>query len=116
MHVHAGGRFNQINRAWSEVLGWSEEELLGRDMLPNFVHPDDHERTLAQSAQLEEHGESAADFENRWRCTGGSYRWLLWSAHLSRAGRPDLRGGKGRDEAKRNERFFQAPRRRRGAG
>jgi PAS domain S-box-containing protein len=101
------GRFSQINRAWSEVLGWSEEELLGADML-EFVHPDDHERTLAQSAQLEEQGETAADFENRWRCTDGSYRWLLWSAHLSRAEGLVYAVARDVTEAKRNERLFQA--------
>ncbi len=100
------GRLQQINPAWSHVLGWSEDELLGSDML-EFVHPDDRESTLQQAARLEELGEASADFENRWRCKDGSYRWLLWSAHLSRAEGLIYAVAKDVTEAKRNARFFE---------
>jgi PAS domain S-box-containing protein len=100
------GHFRQINPAWSEVLGWSEEELLGSSML-EYVHPDDRERTLAQAEILERDGERAAAFENRWRCADGSYRWLLWSAHYSRDEQLIYAVAKDVTEAKRNERFFQ---------
>src|SRR5262249_47894864 len=101
------GHFKQINRAWSQVLGWSEEELLGSEMI-SYVHPDDREATLAQASRLNREGEAAADFANRWRCADGSYRWLLWSAHYSRA--EDLIYAVAKDvtDAKRTERFFQA--------
>jgi PAS domain S-box-containing protein len=100
------GRFRQINPAWSAVLGWSEEQLLGSEMI-DYVHPEDRERTLAQAAQLEQDGEASADFENRWRCADGTYRWLLWSAHLSRD--EDLIYAVAKDvtETKRTESFFQ---------
>ena len=101
------GQLRQINPAWSSVLGWSEEELLGSNML-EYVHPDDRDRTLAKRSALEDSGEAAADFENRWRCADGSYRWLLWSAHYSRD--EDLIYAVAKDvtDAKRNESFFKA--------
>jgi PAS domain S-box-containing protein len=100
------GRFRQINPAWSEVLGFTEEELLGSRMIEH-VHPDDRERTLAQAEQLERDGERAADFENRWRCADGSYRWLLWSAHFSHEEGLIYAVAKDVTEAKRDERLFQ---------
>jgi PAS domain S-box-containing protein len=102
----ADGRFRQINPAWSAALRWSEEDLLGNEMI-DFVHPEDRERTLEQAAKLEELGEASADFENRWRRADGSYRWLLWSAHLSRSESLIYAVAKDVTEAKRNERFFE---------
>ena len=74
--------------SWSRVESsldptWSEAQLLDSQMI-DYVHPDDRASTLEQAERLEQYGEASADFENRWRCADGSYRWLLWSAHLSR--------------------------------
>jgi PAS domain S-box-containing protein len=101
------GHLRQINPAWSKVLGWTEEELLGSNML-EYVHPEDRERTLEQAARLELDGEAAADFENRWRCADGSYRWMLWSARYSRDEQLIYAVAKDVTDAKRNERFFQS--------
>jgi PAS domain S-box-containing protein len=100
------GRFRQINPAWSQVLGWSDEELLGSEMI-DYVHPEDRERTLAHAAKLERDGEASAAFENRWRCADGTYRWLLWSAHLSREEELVYAVAKDVTETKRTENFFQ---------
>jgi PAS domain S-box-containing protein len=100
------GSFRQINPAWSQILGWDEEELLGTRML-DYVHPDDRERTLAQASKLVEDGELAANFENRWRCADGSYRWLLWSVHYSQEEDLGYAVAKDVTEAKRNELFFR---------
>ena len=45
----------------------------------DFVHPDDLEATIAEVAQLAT-GRHTFDFENRYRCHDGSYRWLAWTA------------------------------------
>ena len=47
----ARGYFISLNAAWENVLGWSREELTGRPFI-EFVHPDDVERTLAESAKV----------------------------------------------------------------
>lgn len=72
------GYFKRVNPAWEEALGFSAEELLGRPFI-EFVHEDDRERTLAESVRLAA-GQDSPDFENRFRCKDGSYRWLRWSS------------------------------------
>jgi diguanylate cyclase (GGDEF)-like protein/PAS domain S-box-containing protein len=71
------GRFIHLNPAWRSVLGWSPAELLGRRAI-ELVHPDDADRTLALSKRRASGG--IAEFENRYRCKDGSYRWLEWNA------------------------------------
>ncbi|MEX2608876.1 MAG: PAS domain S-box protein [Gemmatimonadota bacterium] len=72
------GYFRRLNPAWERTLGFTRQELMSRPFI-EFVHPDDRERTLAQNAQVRSGGQ-AADFENRYLCKDGSYRWLLWNA------------------------------------
>jgi len=45
----------------------------------DFVHPDDRERTLEQN-RIVRTGGQALSFENRYRCSDGSYKWLRWNA------------------------------------
>lgn len=72
------GTFKQVNPAWTKTLGWSEQELLSRPYI-EFVHPDDHEATLAAAAQISA-DRNLHGFENRYRCKDGSYTWISWNA------------------------------------
>jgi len=72
------GYFRRLNPAWERTLGFSREELMSRPFI-EFVHPDDRERTLAQNARVRAGGQ-ATGFENRYRCSDGSYRWFHWNA------------------------------------
>lgn len=67
-----------VNPAWSDTLGWSEEELIGRSIF-DLVHPDDLEHTQA-GAKESAAGKALQRFENRYRCKDGSYRWINWSS------------------------------------
>ena len=69
------GRFRSVNPAWTSVLGWSPEELVGTDHR-RLVHPEDY--AAEQAAQhlprpLPTH-------DNRVLCKDGSYRWISWVA------------------------------------
>ena len=72
------GRFLHLSPAWKRTLGWNEKELLDRAPL-EFVHPDDHESTIAIRERLAA-GEEILGFENRYRCSDGSYRWIEWNS------------------------------------
>jgi len=73
-----GGQLFALNPAFTNILGWSEAEMLGTSYL-ELVHPDDLEPTQRQMAALEAGGQ-VYRFENRWRRKNGSYCHLAWSA------------------------------------
>jgi PAS domain S-box-containing protein len=72
------GTITAVNPAWTEVLGWRADELVGTNLI-DFVHPDDLGRTAEGGRQLAE-GRSQARFDNRYRHRDGSYRWITWAA------------------------------------
>ncbi len=72
------GIFKKVNQAFVATLGYPEAELLSKPYL-EFIHPDDHQRTLAEVSSRLERGYTL-DFENRFLCKDGSVRWLSWSA------------------------------------
>lgn len=76
----ADGRFVTLNAAWEKVLGWTREELTGRQFI-EYVHPDDVERTMEQSARVSDPSYELVGFENRFRTKAGGWRWLRWTAH-----------------------------------
>ena len=67
-----------INPAWTSVMGWNSEELIGKQFL-NFVHPDDLPATLSEMNKLSE-GVTTFRFENRCKCKDGRYRVIAWTA------------------------------------
>ena len=76
------GYFKEINPAWTNTLGWSEEELLSRPWT-DFLHPDDMAAVNVCRKELSA-GKGIVRLESRYRTKKGDYRWLSWKA------RPDL--------------------------
>jgi PAS domain S-box-containing protein len=72
------GFFKQINPAWSKTLGWPARELLSRPYL-DLVHPEDRVATAAAGERLKA-GKPVIQFENRYQCSNGSYRWISWNS------------------------------------
>ena len=75
--VHLDGRFQRINPAFQQVLGFSEEELLGMSLF-ELIHPDDLPRTERGYESLAI-GEPIKWMENRLRTKEGTYKWVTWS-------------------------------------
>ena len=74
------GYFKRLNPAWETTLGFTQDELFARPLI-TFIHPDDRAATQL-AGQYGTRSQRLLAFENRYRCTDGSYRWLSWSATL----------------------------------
>ena len=72
----AEGVFRAVNPAWTTVLGWEADELIGQHFL-TVIHPDDAEPAL------EAYGRALQDmvprYEVRCRHKDGSDRWIAWA-------------------------------------
>lgn len=75
------GYFVELNAAWKECLGYGIDELRAAPFA-ELVHPDDRERTEAETAVLFA-GRETVGFENRYRAKDGSWHWLRWSSTLA---------------------------------
>jgi PAS domain S-box-containing protein len=72
------GFFKSLNPSWEKALGFTTEELMAQPYL-EFIHPEDRKATVAEAAHLKNR-EVTFEFENRYLCKDGSYKWLLWNA------------------------------------
>ena len=72
------GIIRRVNAAWTEVLGFDADALVGSSFF-DLVHPDDLEQTRREAERLGR-GVDTQRFENRYRRRDGGYRFLLWSA------------------------------------
>src|SRR5215217_1888652 len=91
--VHLDGRFQRVNPAFENVLGFSEEELLGKPLF-DLVHPQERAQTEAGFGKLAM-GEPVNFMENRLLSKDGNYKWFAWSYYP--VPEDDLAFGVGRD-------------------
>ncbi len=75
--VEQGGIFRAVNPAWTTLLGYRPDELVGRSFL---------ELILPEDADPARHGYAEAlasrdltSFENRYRHKDGTWRWISWN-------------------------------------
>ena len=71
------GTLLTVNTAWTSLLDWSPEELVGANFAA-FTHPDDLEATRAAFGRLLE-TPLVEPFEYRLRHRDGSFRWFAWT-------------------------------------
>lgn len=83
--MDADMRFNYVNRRFSEIMGYTQEEIVGRHLL-EFVHPEDAAKQLERVRERRE-GLSGS-YELRYRHRSGEYRWL----HVSVTPNMDVQG------------------------
>src|SRR6201987_1618727 len=72
------GYFKRVNKAWTEVLGYTKEELFTQPWI-NLVHPDDRQATTEEAIKVFQ-GHKTMSFGNRCLSKSGSFRWILWTA------------------------------------
>ncbi|HZZ14466.1 MAG TPA: response regulator, partial [Candidatus Sulfotelmatobacter sp.] len=95
------GYFKRVNKAWTDVLGYTKKELLTQPWI-NLVHPDDREETIAEATKVFE-GHKTMRFRNRCRSENGSFRWILWTAAAPADGQFFYATGRDVTETKRDE-------------
>ncbi|MDE3067494.1 MAG: PAS domain S-box protein [Verrucomicrobiota bacterium] len=95
------GYFKTLNPAWERTLGFSDEELLARPFL-EFIHPDDAAASQAEVGRLAS-GHETVNFENRFRCRDGAWRWFAWNARAVAAAQLIYAIGRDTTERKRNQ-------------
>lgn len=76
--ANVNGKFYKVNPAFTEVLGYSKEQLEGKPFV-DFIHPDDLEKTFKEVEKLSM-GDKSISFENRYRCKNGEYIVLSWNS------------------------------------
>ncbi|BFN38254.1 PAS domain S-box protein [Fidelibacter multiformis] len=79
--ANTDGQFIRLNPEWEKVLGYPLHELEGRSFL-ELIHPDDLDSTRKAISTLSDQ-EDVWNFENRYRCKDGSYRWIEWRSRPS---------------------------------
>ena len=71
------GYFLSANPAWTNLLGWSENEIKSLHV-NELRHPDDAAAAIAARRQLAR-GLQNVRIENRFRHRDGSWRWIAWT-------------------------------------
>ncbi|MBI2893197.1 MAG: PAS domain-containing sensor histidine kinase [Deltaproteobacteria bacterium] len=75
------GYFQRLNPAWERALGFTNEELCARPS-KEFIHPAEREMPASKREKLLT-GLDHVEYQNRFLCNDGSYRWILWNATVS---------------------------------
>ena len=70
------GYFLSVNPAWTDLLGWTEDEIKSLHV-GELRHPDDCRRRSARADLAQ--GVPTVRMENRFRHRDGSWRWIAWT-------------------------------------
>lgn len=81
-------RPTKLNHVWSEVLGWSNEELM-QMRFSDLIHPDDIKSIVSRYEKIQK-GEVIRNFLLRYRCKDGQYKFLSWNYQYDPAGNDAL--------------------------
>jgi len=73
------GYFKKINPAASDLLGYTEKELMSRPFT-DFLHPEDRIETLERIKAQRAFG-STYYVEERYLTSAGKFKWLAWTSH-----------------------------------
>jgi PAS domain S-box-containing protein len=99
------GDMNAVNPAWTDVLGWSEHELL-TNPYANIIHPDDVPVTVAALEEMNETGQPTR-FQNLILSKSGEWKPIDWTVAPEPDGLHFIAVGRDLTEDKARERQLQ---------
>lgn len=68
------GRIKKVNSRWTDILGWTSEELLSLKY-PEIMHPEDVEKDKSKKNSYE-NSKGVLQIKNRLLCKNGDYKWF----------------------------------------
>lgn len=71
------GNFVQVNKAWTELLGYKKDEVIGNSFV-DYIMPDFKEHFIENFPRFKATGETCAGFDmpkKRWRHSEYSVSW-----------------------------------------
>jgi PAS domain S-box-containing protein len=71
------GTLQDVNSAWTGLLGWTPEETIGRNVM-EFVAPEDHAAGLSGMQRLSQ-GLPVIEFQLRFVSKAGAHRRISWT-------------------------------------
>jgi len=81
-HVDLSGRFMKVNRRLCEILGYGEQELIGR-AVKEISHPEDRNLTDSQRMRVRSGEKPSVRFEKRYIRKSGAIVWVDLSVALA---------------------------------
>lgn len=72
-----------VNPAFTDILGWDINELVGQPFT-KFFHEEDVENIGKSLKQFTTTGSSPSMFQARYKCKNGGYKWIEWSGSLGK--------------------------------
>lgn len=95
------GMMSAVSPAWTQVLGWSDDELLSRGYA-TFMHPEDMPSTLDAIARMQQ-SRRPTRFENRIATSKGGWKHIEWTVAPEADGENFIAVGRDLSEAKERE-------------
>ena len=87
IYIHQNGKFVYVNRRLASMMGYSPEEMMGKDFV-EFVHPEDRSLIMAQ-AKSSRSEDSGLRYVCRVLCRNGETKWFeILAASTAYRGQP----------------------------
>ena len=75
IYIHQNGRFVYVNRRLATMMGYSPEEMIGKNFV-QFVHPEDRVWTVEQARSPSSSEVSVPQYAFRVLCKNGETKWF----------------------------------------